>query len=63
MTQSIHNAVRRGLDDPEEICKTKKDWFEAARHLGLRNTHDVWALVVMDALSVAPLSTRGTRGG
>jgi hypothetical protein len=50
MTQSIHNAVRRGLDDPEEICKTK-DWFEAARHLGLKNTHDVWAPVVMDALS------------
>ena len=50
MTQSIHNAVRRGLEDPEEICKTK-DWFEAARHLGLKNTHDIWAPVVMDALS------------
>lgn len=50
MAQSIHVAVRKGLEDPEDICKTK-DWFEAARHVGLKNKYDVWAPVIMEALS------------
>jgi hypothetical protein len=49
MAQEIHRAVRTGLEDPQDICKTK-DWFEAARHLGYRNTYDVWAPVVLDAV-------------
>lgn len=48
MAQVIHRAVRTGLEHPEDICKTK-DWFEAARHLGYKNTYDVWAPVVLDA--------------
>lgn len=49
MAQEIHRAVRKGLEDPEDICKTK-DWFEAARHLGYKNSYDVWAPVVLDTL-------------
>jgi hypothetical protein len=49
LAQEIHFAVRTGLEHPEDICKTK-DWFEAARHLGYKNTYDVWAPVVMDAV-------------
>lgn len=44
VAQEIHHAIRAGLADPEEITKTK-DWFEAARHLGLRNKYDVWPIV------------------
>ena len=50
MTQKIHLAIRAGLADPENVCKTK-DWFEAARHLGFKNKYDIWAPVVFDALS------------
>lgn len=49
MAQEIHCAVRTGLEHPEDICKTK-DWFEAARHLGYKNTYDVWAPVALDAV-------------
>ena len=50
MAQKIHFAIRTGLSDPERVCKTK-DWFEAARHLGLKNKYDIWAPVVNDALT------------
>jgi len=50
MAQKIHVAIRTGLANPEEICKTK-DWFEAARHFGIKNKYDIWAPVVNDALS------------
>lgn len=44
VAQEIHQAIRAGLADPEDITKTK-DWFEAARHLGLRNKYDVWPII------------------
>eukprot|EP00547_Thalassionema_nitzschioides_P010307 CAMPEP_0194231198 /NCGR_PEP_ID=MMETSP0156-20130528/44804_1 /TAXON_ID=33649 /ORGANISM="Thalassionema nitzschioides, Strain L26-B" /LENGTH=206 /DNA_ID=CAMNT_0038963811 /DNA_START=842 /DNA_END=1460 /DNA_ORIENTATION=- len=43
----LHNMIRAGLADPEDICKTK-DWYEAARHLGYKNTYNVWEPVMMD---------------
>ena len=50
LTKKVHSAVRKGLADPEDVCKTK-DWYEAARHLGVKNKYDIWAPVVMDALT------------
>jgi hypothetical protein len=50
MVQLVHDAIQTRLKDPESICKTK-DWFEAARHFGIKNKYDIWAPVVMDALS------------
>ena len=44
VSQEIHTAIRAGLADPENITKTK-DWFEAARHLGLKNTYDIWPII------------------
>ena len=50
ISKQVHTAVRRGLSDAEtNACKTK-DWYEAARHLGLKNTYDIWAPMVFDAL-------------
>jgi len=50
VAKQVHKAVRHGLEDAEtNACKTK-DWYEAARHVGLKNTYDVWAPVVFDAL-------------
>lgn len=44
VAREIHRAIRTGLAHPEEICHTK-DWFEAARHLGWKNTYDVWPIL------------------
>lgn len=41
----VHGAVRKGLSAKgDDLCKCK-DWFEAARHLGLTNQYDVWPIV------------------
>ena len=42
---AVHRAVRRGLQNPENILRTK-DWFEAARHLGLTNKYDLWPILL-----------------
>mmetsp|Transcript_53778 Transcript_53778/g.81595 ORF Transcript_53778/g.81595 Transcript_53778/m.81595 type:complete len:127 (-) Transcript_53778:26-406(-) len=41
--------IRAGLADPEAICTTK-DWYEAARHLGYKNTYNIWEPVMTDIL-------------
>jgi len=48
--KEVHTAVRHGLADAEANACKAKDWYEAARHLGLKNMYDIWAPVVFDAL-------------
>jgi len=50
VAKQVHKAVRHGLDDAETNACKAKDWCEAARHVGLKNTYDTWALVMFDAL-------------
>ena len=50
LAQLVHSAMRRGLKDAERNACKAKDWYEAARHLGLKNKHDIWAPVVFDVL-------------
>ena len=50
IVKQVHKTVRRGLSDAEtNACKTK-DWYEAARHLGLKNSYDIWAPMIFDAI-------------
>mmetsp|Transcript_3648 Transcript_3648/g.9818 ORF Transcript_3648/g.9818 Transcript_3648/m.9818 type:complete len:358 (+) Transcript_3648:1248-2321(+) len=44
VAKEVHNAVRSGLADPEDITRTK-DWFEAARYLGHHNKYDIWQII------------------
>lgn len=49
-TQQVCTALQKSLADAEiNACKSK-DWFEAARHLGLKNKYDMWPPVILDAL-------------
>lgn len=50
LTQDLHTALRRGLANAEPNACKAKDWFEAARHLGLKNKYNIWAPVAMDVL-------------
>ncbi|CAB9513779.1 expressed unknown protein [Seminavis robusta] len=50
MAQEVHRAMRKGLADAESNACRAKDWFEAARHLGIKNTYDMWSPVVFDVL-------------
>lgn len=51
IAQIIHSSIRKGLEKAEANACRAKDWFEAARHLGIKNTLDVWAPVVLDTLN------------
>ena len=50
LTQHLHTALRQGLADAEPNACKAKDWFEAARHLGLKNKYNIWAPVALDVL-------------